>query len=94
MRRAWTMLAHYHGQLFSGAELARSLDVAQTTARRYLDALTDALVVRQLTPWFANIGKRQRRSPKIYIRDTGLLHRLLGIDDRLALERNPKLGAS
>lgn len=88
MRRAWTMLAHYHGQLFSGAELARSLDVAQTTARRYLDALTDALVVRQLTPWFANIGKRQRRSPKIYIRDTGLLHRLLGIDDRLALERN------
>lgn len=94
MRRAWTMFAHYHGQLFSGAELARSLDVAQTTARRYLDALTDALVVRQLTPWFANIGKRQRRSPKIYIRDTGLLHRLLGIDDRLALERNPKLGAS
>jgi predicted AAA+ superfamily ATPase len=94
MRRAWTMLAHYHGQLWSGAELARSLDVTQTTARRYLDALTDALVVRQLTPWFANIGKRQRRSPKIYIRDTGLLHRLLGIDDRLALERNPKLGAS
>ncbi|GAB7142524.1 ATP-binding protein [Mycobacterium riyadhense] len=94
MRRAWTMLAHFHAQLWNGAELARSLDVAQTTARRYLDALTDALVVRQLTPWFANIEKRQRRSPKIYIRDTGLLHRLLGIDDRLSLERNPKLGAS
>ena len=94
MRRAWTMLAHCHGQLWNGAELARSLDVAQTTARRYLDALTDALVVRQLTPRFANIEKRQRRSPKIYIRDSGLLHRLLGIDDRLALELNPKLGAS
>lgn len=94
MRRAWTMLAHYHAQLWNGAELARSLDVAQTTARRYLDALTDAFVIRQLTPWFANIEKRQRRSPKIYIRDPGLLHRLLGIDNRLSLERNPKLGAS
>lgn len=94
MRRAWTMLAHYHGQLWNGADLSRSLEVSGPTARRYLDALTDALVVRQLQPWFANIGKRQRRSPKVYIRDSGLLHRLLGIDDERALESHPKLGAS
>lgn len=94
MRRAWTMLAHYHGQVWNGAELARALGVAETTARRYLDALTDALIVRQLQPWFANISKRQRRSPKVYVRDTGLLHRLLGIDHRLALDSHPKVGAS
>lgn len=76
MRRAWTMLAHYHGQTWNGAKLARALAVAETTARRYVDALTDALIVRQLQPWFANISKRQRRSPKIYVRDSGLLHRL------------------
>lgn len=94
MRRAWTMLAHYHGQTWSGAELARALDVAQSTARRYLDALTDALVVRQLQPWFANISKRQVKSPKIYIRDSGIAHRLLGIDDAVALASHPKVGAS
>lgn len=94
MRRAWTMIAHYHGQTWNGAELARSLDVAETTARRYLDALTDALIVRQLTPWFANISKRQRRSPKVYVRDTGLLHNLLGLDNRFVLDGSPKLGAS
>ena len=94
MRRFWTMVAHYHGQTWNGAEIARSLAVSEPTVRRYLDALTDALVIRQLQPWHANIGKRQIRSPKVYVRDTGLLHRLLGIDDQQALLGHPKLGAS
>jgi uncharacterized protein len=94
MRRFWTMVAHYHGQTWNGAEIARGLGVSQSTVRRYLDALTDALVIRQLTPWFANVAKRQVRSPKVYIRDTGLLHSLLGIDDQVALEGHPKVGAS
>jgi uncharacterized protein len=94
MRRFWTMLAHYHGQTWNGAELSRALGMPQTTVRRYLDALSDALVVRQLTPWFSNISKRQVRSPKVYIRDTGLLHRLLGIDDSVSLLGHPKVGAS
>lgn len=94
MRRFWTMVAHYHGQTWNGAEIARSLAVSQPTVRRYLDALTDALVIRQLQPWHANISKRQVRSPKVYVRDTGLLHRLLGLDDRHALLGHPKLGAS
>jgi uncharacterized protein len=94
MRRFWTMLAHYHGQVWNGAELARGLGVAQSTVRRYLDAMTDALVVRQLQPWFANIAKRQVRSPKVYVRDSGLLHRLLGISTRHDLLGHPKVGAS
>lgn len=94
MRRFWSMLAHFHGQIWNGAEIARSLGVSQPTVRRYLDALTDALVVRQLQPWFANIAKRQVRSPKIYIRDTGLLHRLLGIGGQTDLLGHPKSGAS
>lgn len=94
MRRFWTMVSHYHGQTWNGAEVARSLAVSEPTVRRYLDALTDALVIRQLQPWHANIAKRQIRSPKVYVRDTGLLHRLLGIDDHRALLAHPKLGAS
>lgn len=94
MRRFWTMLAHFHGQIWNGAELARALGVSQPTVRRYLDALTDALVITQLQPWFANISKRQVRSPKVYVRDTGLLHRLLGIPDRAGLLGHPKVGAS
>ena len=94
MRRFWTMLAHYHGQTWNGARIARSIDVSESTVRRYVDALTDALVVRQLPPWFANISKRQVKSPRVYIRDSGLLHRLLGIDSMLELERSPMLGAS
>lgn len=94
MRRTWTMLAHYHGQTWNGAELARALGIGQSTVRRYLDALTDALVVRQLQPWLANISKRQVRSPKIYLRDAGLLHRLLGVNDADGLESHPKVGAS
>lgn len=94
MRRFWTMLAHYHAQRWSGAELARALAVSEPTVRRYLDALTDALVVRQLQPWFSNISKRQVRAPKIYVRDSGLLHRLLGLDDHDELLSHPKVGAS
>jgi predicted AAA+ superfamily ATPase len=94
MRRFWTMLAHYHAQTWNGAELARAIGVSESTVRRYLDALTDALVVRQLQPWFANIAKRQVRSPKVYIRDSGLLHRLLGIGDEEDLLSHPKVGAS
>lgn len=94
MRRFWTMLAHYHGQTWNGAELARALGVSQPTIRSYLDALTDALVIRQLQPWFENLSKRQVRAPKVYVRDTGLLHRLLGLDDETALLGHPKVGAS
>lgn len=94
MRRFWTMLAHFHGQTLNSARIARSIDVSESTVRRYIDALTDALVVRQLPPWFANISKRQVKSPRVYIRDSGLLHRLLGLDTMLDLERSPTLGAS
>ena len=94
MRRFWTMLAHYHGQRWNAAEVARSIGVSASTVARYVDALEGALVVRQLRPWFVNIAKRQVRAPKVYIRDTGLLHRLLGIDSMLDLMRHPKLGAS
>ena len=93
MRRFWTMLAHYHGQRWNAAEIAQSIDVSVSSVRRYIDALTDALVVRQLPPWFANIKKRQVKAPKVYIRDSGLMHRLLGIGGMLELERHPKLGA-
>ena len=94
MRRFWTMLAHYHAQTWNGAELARAMGVAQTTVRRYLDALTDALVIRQLQPWFTNTAKRLVRSPKVYVRDSGVLHRLLSIDTFDALLNHPKVGAS
>jgi predicted AAA+ superfamily ATPase len=94
MRRFWTMIAHYHGQTWNGAELARAIGVAQPTIARYLDALSDALVVRQLQPWFANVSKRQVRSPKVYVRDSGLLHRLLGIGTTQELLGHPKVGAS
>lgn len=94
MRRFWTMLAHYHGQTWNGARIARSIDVSESTVRRYVDALSDALVVRQLRPWLTNISKRQVKSPRVYIRDSGLLHRLLGISTMYDLERSPMLGAS
>ncbi|HEX5947639.1 MAG TPA: ATP-binding protein [Acidimicrobiales bacterium] len=94
MRRFWTMVAHYHGQTWNGAELARALGVSLPTIGRYLDALTDALVLRQLQPWFANVSKRQVRSPKVYVRDSGLLHRLLGVTTYEDLLGHPKAGAS
>ena len=94
MRRFWTMLAHYHGQTWNGAELARSMGVSQPTIRRYLDTLTDALMVRQLSPWYANVGKRVVRSPKVYLRDSGVLHSLLGVTSTNGLLDHPKSGAS
>lgn len=92
--RFWTMLAHYHGQTWNATEPAVALGVTPNTARRYLDLLTDALMVRQLQPWYANIGKRQVKSPKIYVRDSGLLHQLLGIGSEKDLVSHPKVGAS
>lgn len=92
--RFWTMLAHYHGQTWNAAEPARALGVSESTARRHLDLLTDALVIRQLHPYHANISKRQVKAPKIYVRDTGLLHQLLGIGTQKELLSHPKVGAS
>jgi uncharacterized protein len=94
LRRFWNMLAHYHAQTWNGAELARALSVSEPTVRRYLDLLTGVFMVRQVPPWFENISKRQVKAPKVFIRDSGLLHALLGIDSRRNLELHPKVGAS
>ena len=94
MRRFWTMLAHFNGQVWNAAEPARSLGVNESTVRRHLDRLAQTFMVRQLQPWFENLGKRQVKAPKIYFRDTGLLHALLGIADAPALAAHPKSGAS
>jgi predicted AAA+ superfamily ATPase len=94
LHRFWQMLAHYHAQTWNGAELARAFGVSATTVRRYLDLLEAALVVRVLPPWFENIGKRQVRSPKAYIADSGLLHTLLGLESWDDLMGHPKVGAS
>jgi predicted AAA+ superfamily ATPase len=94
LQRFWAMLAHFHGQLWNGTELGRSLGVSQTSCRRYLDLLEGVFMVRLLQPWHANLLKRQVKAPKIYIRDTGLLHQLLQIGDRDALLCHPRLGAS
>lgn len=94
LRRFWNMLAHYHGQIWNAAELARGMGVGEATVRRYLDLLTGVFMVRQLPPWFENLGKRQVKSPKIYVRDSGLLHSLLGVTTRRDLEMHPKVGAS
>jgi uncharacterized protein len=94
MGRFWRMLAHYHGQNLNASELARSLQVTSPTIKRYLDILTGAFMVRQLQPWFENIKKRQIKSPKIYFRDTGLLHYQLGISSLHDLLAHPKIGAS
>jgi predicted AAA+ superfamily ATPase len=94
LHRFWRMLAHYHGQVWNGAELARAFGVSATTVRRYLDLLTGALVVYQLQPWYENLKKRQVKSPKVYISDSGLLHSLLGIESQEDLQFHPKVGAS
>lgn len=94
MGRFWAMLAHYHGQVWNAAEPARSLGISEATVRRYLDLLTGTFLVRQLPPWHENIGKRQVKAPKIYVRDSGLLHQLLGMADAAALLNHPKCGAS
>ncbi|MCK4893991.1 MAG: ATP-binding protein [Calditrichia bacterium] len=94
LRRFWTMIAHYHGQTWNASEFGRSFGVADTTVRSYLDILTSALVIRQLSPWYANISKRQVKAPKIFITDSGLVHTLLNISNMDDLEGHPKLGAT
>ena len=94
LRRFWTMLAHYHGQTWNGSALSRSLGVSDKTVRAWLDVLTGTYMVRQLLPWFANVAKRQVKSPKVYLRDSGLLHSLLNITDHEALSGHPVVGAS
>lgn len=94
VRRFWSMLAHYHGQTWNAAELARALAVNESTVRHYLDLLTGVFMVRRLQPWYENLGKRQVKAPKVYVRDSGLLHALLGITNRRDLEYHPKVGAS
>jgi hypothetical protein len=94
LRRFWTMTAHNHGQIWNAAELARSLGSSEGTARRYLDLLAGALVLRPLLPWFENLGKRQVKAPKVYLRDSGLLHALLSIRTEKELACHPKVGAS
>lgn len=92
--RFWSMLAHCHAQIWNGSELARAFAVSHHTVRRYLDALESTFMVRSLKPWSANLGKRQVKSPKVYVRDSGLLHRLLDVASQQALERHPQVGAS
>jgi uncharacterized protein len=94
LRRFWNMIAHYHGQVWNAAELARALNVSEPTVRRYLDLMADVFMLRQLPPWFENLGKRQLKAPKVYVRDSGLLHALLGIASQRDLEFHPKVGAS
>jgi predicted AAA+ superfamily ATPase len=92
--RFWNMLAHYHGQIWNAAEPARSLGVSEPTARHYLDILEGVFMLRVLQPWYANLKKRQVKAPKVYFRDSGLLHYLLGIRSELELYNHPKSGAS
>jgi hypothetical protein len=94
LRRFWTMVAHYHGQIWNAAEFARSLGTSEATARRYLDILAGAYMIRILPPWFENLSKRQVKAPKIYIRDSGILHALLQLRTVADLQQHPKLGAS
>ena len=94
LHRFWNMLAHYHGQIWNGSELGRAFGMSHASVKRYVDLLTDALVVWQLKPWYQNMSKRQVKAPKVYIRDSGILHGLLGIESFLALEKHPKIGAS
>lgn len=94
LRRFWTMVAHCHGQILQVSDFARSLGTSQPTARRYLDILCSTYVARQIMPWFENLKKRQVKAPKIYVRDSGILHALLNIADRDSLLSHPKLGAS
>jgi predicted AAA+ superfamily ATPase len=92
LRRLWTMLAHYHGNVLNYSELARSMGVSDNTIRKYVHLLQGTFMVRLLKPWHENIQKRQIRTPKIYLRDSGILHALLDINDDLI--RHPKVGAS
>ena len=94
LRRFWGMLAHYHGQIWNGAELARAFGVSEKTVRHYLDILAATFMVRILAPWHENLGKREVKAPKIYLSDSGMLHTLLGLQSEAALLGHPKVGAS
>ncbi len=94
MRRFWTMLAHYHGQTLNASEMGRSLGITDKTIKNYLDILTGTFMMRQLQPWYENVSKRQVKAPKLYFRDSGLLHHLLTIPDMHGLLAHPKQGAS
>jgi predicted AAA+ superfamily ATPase len=94
MRRFWTMLAHYHGQTWNASEIAGSMGLSDKTVRSYLDILTGTFMVRQLQPWHENVGKRQVKAPKVFLRDSGLLHSLLDLADRHRLFAHPRVGAS
>ena len=94
LRRFWTMVAHVHGRTWNSSAMGRTLGIADTTTRRYLDALEATFMVRQLLPWHANVRKRQVKSPKVYVADTGLLHSLLGLADQMAVEGHPICGFS
>lgn len=94
LRRFWMMLAHYHGQIWNASEFGRAFGVAHTTVQRYLDVLTETFMVRQLQSWHENLGKRQVKAPKVYIRDSGLLHALLGLNTSRDIASHPKVGAS
>lgn len=94
LRRLWMMLAHYHGQIWNASELSRSLGESHTTIKRHADLLAGALIIRELQPFFENLGKRQVKAPKMFVRDSGLLHALLGVPSFRALEGHPKIGAS
>ena len=94
MRRFWTMLAHWHGQTWNASQLGRAMSATDKTMRRYLDLLTGTYMVRQLQPWFENIAKRQVKAPKVYLRDSGVLHALLDIPSEAALHSHPSVGAS
>ncbi len=94
MRRFWTMLAHYHGEIWNGSELARAFGVSQKTVRGYLDTLCSTFMAKRLEPWHENLAKRQVKSPKVYLADSGVLHTLLGLESRQELLGHPKVGAS
>ena len=94
LRRFWMMLAHYHAQVWNASEIARSFGVAHTTVQRYLDVLTETFMIRQLQPWHENLGKRQVKAPRLFVRDSGVLHALLGATSVRELETHPKVGAS
>ena len=94
MRRFWTMLAHYHGQIWNASELGRAMGFSDKTMRSYLDILSGTFMIRQLMPWHENLSKRQVKAPKIYFRDSGILHHLLSLSDFQALTGHPRVGAS
>lgn len=94
LRRFWMMLTHYHGQIFNASEIGKSLGLSHTTARRYLDILTGTLMIRVLPPWFENLKKREIKSPKVFFRDSGIFHSLLGLHHEKDILVHPKLGAS